>query len=78
MLCVLKMMMIICLVLLLLVMNINSVQSKVTPFYPVGSVVRDLDAKTVDEILMSEGDEKYLIVYYAPWCGKFLINSSFM
>ena len=56
--------------LLISAISMTAVLAKADPFYPPGSVVRDLDSNAIEKILARKGDDKFLIVYYAPWCGE--------
>jgi hypothetical protein len=57
------------LVMALLLLGSVGARQLAAPFYPPGTPVKDLDATTYDVVVNSK--KKYIVVYYASWCGKF-------
>ena len=46
----------------------------VKPFYPPGCSVKVLDVTSFEKITMHQDTGKYIIVFFAPWCGESFIT----
>lgn len=55
---------------LLFLMSLFVTGKENKPFYPPGCAVKELDSDAFERIMYQKRNKKYLIVYYAPWCGK--------